>query len=100
MASKIGCNKDKQVMNHSNGVINNDNKFVIISIFSNLLINHLFNRYCLFAVVNHSGTIETGHYTAFIRQHRDQWFKCDDHLIVRASVKDVLDSEGYVNNYH
>lgn len=22
-----------------------------------------FSRYCLFAVVNHSGTIETGHYT-------------------------------------
>jgi ubiquitin carboxyl-terminal hydrolase 22/27/51 len=48
--------------------------------------------------VNHSGTIETGHYTAFIRQHRDQWFKCDDHLIVRASVQEVLDSEGFVYN--
>ncbi len=58
----------------------------------------LFRRYCLFAVVNHSGTIETGHYTAFIRQHRDQWFKCDDHLIVRASVQEVLDSEGFVYN--
>lgn len=58
------------------------------------------NKYCLFAVVNHSGTIETGHYTAYIRQHRDQWFKCDDHLITRASVQDVLDSEGYLLFYH
>lgn len=58
------------------------------------------NKYCLFAVVNHSGTIETGHYTAYVRQHRDQWFKCDDHLITRASVQDVLDSEGYLLFYH
>lgn len=52
------------------------------------------SRYCLFAVVNHSGTIETGHYTAYIRQCRDQWFKCDDHLITRASIQEVLQSEG------
>ncbi|XP_022242955.1 ubiquitin carboxyl-terminal hydrolase 22-like [Limulus polyphemus] len=58
------------------------------------------NKYCLFAVVNHIGTIETGHYTAYIRQHRDQWFKCDDHLITRATVQDVLDSEGYLLFYH
>ena len=58
------------------------------------------SRYCLFAVVNHSGTIETGHYTAYIRQCRDQWFKCDDHLITRASVQEVLQSEGYLLFYH
>lgn len=58
------------------------------------------SKYCLFAVVNHSGTIETGHYTAYIRQCRDQWFKCDDHLITRASVQEVLQSEGYLLFYH
>ncbi|KAG7256232.1 hypothetical protein CRUP_032373, partial [Coryphaenoides rupestris] len=31
----------------------------------------------------------------FIRQHKDQWFKCDDAIITKASIKDVLDSEGY-----
>lgn len=53
-------------------------------------------RYSLFAVVNHQGTLESGHYTSFIRQHKDQWFKCDDAIITKASIKDVLDSEGYV----
>ena len=53
-------------------------------------------RYSLFAVVNHSGTIECGHYTCFIRQHKNQWFKCDDHLITKAMPQDVLNSEGYV----
>lgn len=51
-------------------------------------------RYSLFAVVNHQGTLESGHYTTFIRQHKDQWFKCDDAIITKASIKDVLDSEG------
>lgn len=56
----------------------------------------LHTRYSLFAVVNHQGTLESGHYTSFIRQHKDQWFKCDDAIITKASIKDVLDSEGYV----
>ncbi|KAG9340466.1 hypothetical protein JZ751_021579, partial [Albula glossodonta] len=49
------------------------------------------NKYSLFAVVNHQGTLESGHYTSFIRQHKDQWFKCDDAIITKASIKDVLD---------
>ena len=53
-------------------------------------------RYSLFAVVNHQGTLESGHYTSFIRQHKDQWFKCDDAIITKASIEDVLDSEGWV----
>ncbi|XP_076419069.1 ubiquitin carboxyl-terminal hydrolase 27-like [Peromyscus maniculatus bairdii] len=53
------------------------------------------NKYSLFAVVNHQGTLESGHYTSFIRHHRDQWFKCDDAVITKASIKDVLNSEGY-----
>ncbi|RXM32814.1 Ubiquitin carboxyl-terminal hydrolase 22 [Acipenser ruthenus] len=52
------------------------------------------NKYSLFAVVNHQGTLESGHYTSFIRQHKDQWFKCDDAIITKASITDVLDSEG------
>uniref|UniRef100_A0A8C2CEA0 ubiquitinyl hydrolase 1 n=1 Tax=Cyprinus carpio TaxID=7962 RepID=A0A8C2CEA0_CYPCA len=58
------------------------------------------NKYSLFAVVNHQGTLESGHYTTFIRQHKDQWFKCDDAIITKASIKDVLDSEGSVSHTH
>ena len=46
----------------------------------------------MFAVVNHQGTLESGHYTSFIRQHKDQWFKCDDAIITKASIADVLDN--------
>ena len=54
-----------------------------------------FCRYSLFAVVNHSGTIESGHYTCFIRSYKDQWFKCEDHVVTRATSGEVLTSEGY-----
>ncbi|XP_045105886.1 ubiquitin carboxyl-terminal hydrolase 22-like isoform X3 [Portunus trituberculatus] len=58
------------------------------------------NRYSLFAVVNHVGSLDAGHYTAYVRQHRDQWYKCDDHMITRATIQDVLQSEGYLLFYH
>lgn len=51
-------------------------------------------RYFLFAVVNHYGTLESGHYTSFIRLKKDQWYKCDDHVISRATLNDVMSSEG------
>ncbi|XP_050390499.1 ubiquitin carboxyl-terminal hydrolase 22 isoform X3 [Patella vulgata] len=58
------------------------------------------NKYSLFAVVNHCGTIEVGHYTCYIRLHKDQWFKCDDHMITKATITEVLNSEGYLLFYH
>ncbi|KAJ8897939.1 hypothetical protein PR048_003297 [Dryococelus australis] len=52
------------------------------------------NWYSLFAVVNHSGSLDAGHYTAFVRQRSNHWFKCDDHIITKANLQEVLDSEG------
>jgi len=60
----------------------------------NSMLNLSDNRYSLFAVINHLGSLDAGHYTAFVRQQNNHWFKCDDHLITRANLKDVLDSEG------
>lgn len=51
-------------------------------------------RYSLYAVINHIGSFDTGHYTAYIRHHKDVWVKCDDDVITMASLKQVLDSEG------
>jgi ubiquitin C-terminal hydrolase len=48
-------------------------------------------------VINHIGSLDAGHYTAFVRQQRNHWFKCDDHLITRANLREVLDSEGSVD---
>ncbi|KHN79218.1 Ubiquitin carboxyl-terminal hydrolase 22 [Toxocara canis] len=45
------------------------------------------NKYELFAVVNHDGTMESGHYTCFIRHQHNQWFQCDDQIISRAPIE-------------
>lgn len=52
-------------------------------------------RYSLYAVINHIGSLDIGHYTAYVRHHKDVWVKCDDHIITLATLKQVLDSEGY-----
>lgn len=57
------------------------------------------NRYSLFAVVNHLGSLDAGHYTAYVKQMQGYWFKCDDHMITRASLREVLDSEGWVSGF-
>ncbi|KAI9028353.1 hypothetical protein CLU79DRAFT_563267 [Phycomyces nitens] len=56
------------------------------------------NMYTLFAVVNHQGKLDTGHYTMFAK-HRGEWFKFDDHSVTMAYQKDVLDSKAYMCFY-
>lgn len=58
------------------------------------------NRYSLFAVVNHLGSLDAGHYTAYVRQMKGNWYKCDDHMITKATIREVLESEGYLLFYH
>ena len=41
----------------------------------------------LFAVVNHQGTLQSGHYTCFIKQASNSWFKCDDSLVTKAAIE-------------
>ncbi|KAF8932162.1 hypothetical protein BGZ58_007204 [Dissophora ornata] len=48
--------------------------------------------YNLFAVINHQGKMDTGHYTAFAK-HRGEWFSLDDHKVSLATQKDVLESK-------
>ncbi|KAF9932025.1 hypothetical protein FBU30_009089 [Linnemannia zychae] len=54
--------------------------------------------YNLFAVINHQGKMDTGHYTAFAK-HRGEWFSLDDHKVTLASQKEVLDSKAYMLFY-
>ena len=54
--------------------------------------------YDLSAVVNHSGSMSRGHYTAFVVEG-GQWFRCDDTQITTATEAEVLQSEGYMLFY-
>eukprot|EP00177_Eucheuma_denticulatum_P001969 GFKZ01003521.1.p1 GENE.GFKZ01003521.1~~GFKZ01003521.1.p1 ORF type:complete len:735 (-),score=68.27 GFKZ01003521.1:1591-3795(-) len=60
--------------------------------------------YDLFAVVNHVGKIDSGHYTAMVRRE-GHWFRCDDEKVSRLKdVGKVIRSEAaylvfYVQRY-
>ncbi|RKP37715.1 hypothetical protein BJ085DRAFT_15791, partial [Dimargaris cristalligena] len=55
-------------------------------------------HYQLFAVINHEGSLETGHYTMYA-MHRKEWFRFDDHLVTVASLSDVLKNNAYMCFY-
>ncbi|KAF8389254.1 hypothetical protein HHK36_025947 [Tetracentron sinense] len=52
----------------------------------------------LFAVVTHSGKLESGHYVTYLRL-RNQWYKCDDAWITEVSEQTVRASQGYMMYY-
>lgn len=50
-------------------------------------------RYSLFAVVQHKGSMESGHYTCYVK-HNQQWYLCDDAMIYLAQEAEVLSCKG------
>jgi len=54
--------------------------------------------YELFAVVNHMGNLDNGHYICYVK-HCSEWYKCDDHLISRVSLSSVKASNAYLLFY-
>ncbi len=51
-------------------------------------------KYFLFAVVNHHGNLESGHYTSFIRLTHDQWF-----VFLILSFKSVFEKKKKLYNF-
>lgn len=58
------------------------------------------DRYSLYAVLNHSGQTNSGHYIAYIRFGTGSWCLCDDQKIIPVSLQDVLNTGAYVLLYH
>ncbi|KAL9658740.1 hypothetical protein ABK040_005895 [Willaertia magna] len=56
------------------------------------------NDYYLYSVVAHSGDLDTGHYTCFIK-HNGNWYLCNDDFIYYASEEDALSAEAYLLFY-
>jgi len=51
-------------------------------------------------VVNHVGSIDTGHYTCFIAHPPSSlWYHFDDQTISKVSLSKVLNSQGYLLFY-
>ena len=54
--------------------------------------------YNLAAVVNHLGSVSSGHYTASIFCN-DQWFLCDDDKVSMIDSRSVVSSNAYLLAY-
>lgn len=52
----------------------------------------------VFAVVTHSGMLESGHYVTYLRL-RNQWYKCDDAWITEVDEEVVRTSQCYLMFY-
>ncbi|KAG9017148.1 hypothetical protein FRB90_001572 [Tulasnella sp. 427] len=55
-------------------------------------------EYELFAVVNHEGQVNTGHYTNYAR-FEDQWYHFNDEKVSPATLRDCLNSRAYMCVY-
>ncbi|KAI9026757.1 hypothetical protein DFJ74DRAFT_617757 [Hyaloraphidium curvatum] len=55
-------------------------------------------QYSLFAVIEHIGKLDSGHYRAYVKS-RGQWFAFDDHVVTLTSQKHVLDCKAYMTFY-
>ena len=54
--------------------------------------------YDLFGVAVHHGTMDKGHYTAYVRSGAD-WFHCDDAVVTLTSAEEVRSCMGYMLFY-
>lgn len=55
--------------------------------------------YSLYGIVNHYGTLEGGHYTAYCKTNTGKWFKFDDHEVSEMSSSDIRTSAAYLLFY-
>lgn len=59
-------------------------------------------QYKLFAVVNHSGSLSSGHYTAYGRMNSgasQQWYFFNDSSVSQAEEKEVISQAAYILFY-
>ncbi|XP_054162411.1 ubiquitin carboxyl-terminal hydrolase 8-like [Oppia nitens] len=58
------------------------------------------SRYNLYGVVNHSGTLECGHYTAYSQNlSKYKWHKFDDQEITQINVTEIKSQSAYILFY-
>ena len=54
------------------------------------------NRYSLVATINHSGSLASGHYWAFIKLKDSGWYSCNDKSVVPVNEKAINNKSVYV----
>ena len=58
------------------------------------------NKYSLIANINHSGTLNRGHYWAFIKDlHSSSWYSCNDKSVFNVEENSVNNTTSYILFY-
>ena len=58
------------------------------------------NKYSLIATINHSGTLNRGHYWAFIKGlHSSSWYSCNDKLVFNVEERSLNNISPYILFY-
>ena len=58
-------------------------------------------KYSLSAIIQHIGTLNFGHYTAYIKMDdTDKWYKADDSSVTKVDEIEALNQEAYMLFYH
>ena len=84
--------KDNRIVKCPSELLN-----ISVSVDENLSVTRKFK---LRATINHSGTISAGHYWAFIKESsNNQWLKCNDTTVTKATFKDVSNNTSYIFIY-
>ncbi|XP_061951677.1 ubiquitin C-terminal hydrolase 22-like [Populus nigra] len=60
--------------------------------------NEISSEFELFAVVTHTGKLDSGHYVTYLRLS-NQWYKCDDSWITQVNENIVRAAQGYMMFY-
>lgn len=53
-------------------------------------------KFKLRATINHSGTLNAGHYWAYIRENNDSWLKCNDTSVSKVQFNELSNNSSYV----
>ena len=56
-------------------------------------------KYDLYGIINHYGSINSGHYTAIIKNSKKEWIMCDDSSVYKIEEKRVMHSNAYILFY-
>ena len=56
-------------------------------------------KYDLYGIVNHYGSISSGHYTAIIKNSKKEWIMCDDSSVYKIEEKRVMHANAYILFY-
>ena len=73
------------------------NEYLTVPVVSE---NNTIKQFKLLGTINHSGSLDRGHYTAFIKKANDNsWLHCNDAAVLSAKEENLDNNSSYIYFY-